>query len=124
MDDETGAELRCFRCGASLAALSLPLSRRDACPSCAVHLHVCRMCRSFDPAVPRQCREDDAEEVTDKDRVNFCEWFEPDPDAFDPARARQSAAAEAKLAALFGEAGGDDPDDDDDLRRKAEDLFR
>lgn len=123
MAERTAEDLRCFRCGASLAALSLPLSRRDACPACSVHLHVCRMCRFFDPTVPRQCREDDAEEVTDKERVNFCEWFVPDPDAFDPARARQSAAAEAKLAALFGEADADEPDDDD-LRRKAEDLFR
>lgn len=117
-------ELRCFRCGASLAALSLPLSRRDACPSCAVHLHACRMCRFFDPAVPKQCLEDDAEEVTDKERANFCEWFSPDPEAFDPARAGQAAAAETKLAALFGEAEAPAGDEEDDLARKAEDLFR
>lgn len=122
--ENTVDELRCFRCGASLAALSLPLSRRDACPSCSVHLHVCRMCRFFDPNVPKQCREDDAEEVTDKERVNFCEWFVPDPTAFDPARARRSAAAEAKLAALFGDAASAGDDDEDDPRRKAEDLFR
>lgn len=117
-------ELRCFRCGASLAGLSLPLSRRDGCPSCSVHLHVCRMCRFFDPAVPKQCLEDDAEEVTDKERVNFCEWFSPDPNAFDPARAAKSAAAEAKLAALFGDADAPAGDDGDDPLHEAEDLFR
>jgi hypothetical protein len=117
------AELRCFRCGATLEALSLPLSRRDACPSCSMHLHVCRMCRFFDPAVPKQCREDDAEEVTEKERANFCDWFLPDPDSFDPVRASRSAAAEAKLAALFGEAA-EPAGDDDDLLNKAEDLFR
>jgi hypothetical protein len=117
-------ELRCFRCGASLAALSLPLSRRDACPSCSVHLHACRMCRLFDAGVPKQCLEDDAEEVTDKERVNFCEWFQPDPAAFDPRRAGKAAAAEAKLAALFGEAEAPDGDDGDDPLSEAEDLFR
>lgn len=117
-------ELHCFRCGAALAALTLPLSRRDACPSCSAHLHVCRMCRLFDATVPKQCREDDAEEVTDKEKMNFCEWFEPDPGAFDPARARQAAAAESQLAALFGEGDGPSDDAGDDLRRKAEDLFR
>lgn len=117
-------ELRCFRCGASLAALSLPLSRRDACPSCSVHLHVCRMCRFFDPAVPKQCREDDAEEVTDKERANFCEWFEPDPNAFDPARAGDAVAAEAKLAALFGEGEASAEEGGDELLDKAKDLFR
>ena len=40
--------LACFRCGASLAALSLPLSRRDQCPDCSADLHVCKMCVYFD----------------------------------------------------------------------------
>jgi hypothetical protein len=46
--------IACFRCGASLAALSLPLSRRDECPECTASLHVCRMCRHFDPAAVNQ----------------------------------------------------------------------
>jgi hypothetical protein len=116
-------ELLCFRCGASLAALSLPLSRRDACPSCGVHLHVCRMCNFFDPAVPKQCREDDAEEVTDKDRVNFCEWFQPSANAFDSEHAKKATSAQAQLAALFGEGGEPRDDDEDDLLRRARKLF-
>ena len=115
--------LCCYRCGASLGRLSLPLSRRDECPDCSASLHVCRMCRFFDPAVPKQCLEDDAEEVGDKEKTNFCEWFAPSATAFDPARARAAARAEASLAALFGdeapgEAGGDE------LTRAAEDLFK
>jgi hypothetical protein len=117
------AELQCYRCGESLESLPLPLSRRDECPRCAVHVHVCRMCRFFDRTVPKQCREDDAEEVLDKEKVNFCEWFVPEPNAFDPAHARGEARARSELAALFGE--GDAPESgDDDLLRKAEDLFR
>ena len=54
---------------------------------------VCRMCRFFDRAAPKQCREDDAEEVTEKERVNFCEWFKPSVDAFDPVRAKKDAKA-------------------------------
>jgi hypothetical protein len=114
--------IRCYRCGESLAALTLPFSRRDECPSCTAHLHVCRMCRFFDPAAPKQCREDDAEEVTEKERVNFCEWFKPSVGAFDPVRAKKEAKAKSALAALFG-ASDQPPDDDDDLR-EAEDLFR
>lgn len=116
-------DLKCYRCGAGLAALTLPLSRRDACPECAASLHNCRMCRHFDPVVPKQCREDDAEEVMDKENVNFCEWFEPSPDAFDPASAKKSARARSALAALFGEGDAEGPADDDPIR-KAEDLFR
>ncbi|HLT91922.1 MAG TPA: hypothetical protein VKZ85_13375 [Woeseiaceae bacterium] len=116
-------ELRCYRCGASLAALTLPLSRHDACPQCAASLHSCRMCRHYDPRVPKQCREDDAEEVMDKEVANFCEWFVPSPDAFDPGRSREAARARSELEALFGAASTAEPEEDD-LLKKAEDLFR
>jgi hypothetical protein len=81
------------------------------------------MCRFFDPAVPKQCREDDAEEVPDKDKVNFCEWFVPSPGAFDPVRARKAAKAQADLAALFGGDRAEQPAEDV-LLRDAEDLFK
>ena len=117
------AELACFRCGASLAALSLPLSRRDECPACAIHLHVCRMCEFFDAAVPKQCREDDAEEVYEKEKANFCEWLKPSGAAFDPAQAAIAARAGSELSALFGE--GSEPETPrDDLTTAAEDLFK
>jgi len=92
----------CYRCGESLAALSLPLSRRDQCPACAADLHVCRMCSNFDTRVARQCREDGADDVTDKERPNFCDWFSPSPDAFDPHRKSAADEAAAALDALFG----------------------
>lgn len=116
-------EIECYRCGTSLAALSLPFSRRDECPQCSAHLHVCRMCEFYDPAAVAQCLEDDAEEVREKDKVNFCEWFRPRPGAFDLQGARQAEKAKAGLAALFGEGTGEQGDDDDSLR-EAEDLFR
>jgi len=95
--------IRCYRCGESLAALSLPLSRQDECPSCRNYLHVCRMCVHFDPRVPRQCREDGADEVGDKDRLNFCDWFRESESAFDPGRKDEEDAAKAALEALFGD---------------------
>ena len=115
--------LACYRCGASLEKLSLPLSRRDECPECTVHLHVCRMCVFYDPEVPRQCREDDAEDVKDKEKVNFCEWFRPNPDAFDPALASAASRARSELDALFGDGPGAGASDDDALT-EAEKLFK
>jgi hypothetical protein len=96
--------LACFRCGASLSALSLPLSRRDQCPDCSADLHICRMCVHFDKSVPRQCREDGAEDVTDKLRPNFCDWFKPSDKAFDPSGKAEAEASKDALAALFGDA--------------------
>jgi len=95
--------ISCYRCGAALGVLSLPLSRRDQCPDCTADLHVCKMCVYFDPTVPRQCREDGAEDVTEKERVNFCDWFKPSESAFDAKRKSEADTAGDALAALFGE---------------------
>ena len=97
--------LACHRCGASLAALSLPLSRRDQCPDCSADLHICRMCIHFDKNVTRQCREDGADDVTDKDRPNFCDWFKPSDKAYDGAANAEAEAARDALASLFGDDG-------------------
>ena len=115
--------LSCFRCGASLRKLTLPLSQRDQCPECSVHLHVCLMCQYFDRDVPKKCREDDAEEVLDKEKMNFCEWFRPSAHAFDPVRAGQAARANAELEALFGDRAESKPETDAPAQA-AEDLFK
>ena len=60
------------------------------------------MCTYFDARVPRQCREDGAEDVREKDRLNFCDWFKPSEGAFDADR----------------------KDEEDDARSAAEDLFK
>jgi hypothetical protein len=100
-------KLACYRCGESLVAFPLPLSRRDACPRCNADLHVCKMCRHFDPAVTRQCREDGAEDVKEKERPNFCDWFIASETAFDPNRKAAADAAQSALDALFGGADED-----------------
>lgn len=93
--------IACYRCGASLASLSLPLSRQDECPECQNYLHVCKMCIYFDARVTRQCREDGAEEVREKDRLNFCDWFKPSESAFDADRKGDEDAAQSAAEDLF-----------------------
>lgn len=118
-------ELKCWRCGAGLAGLSLPLGRLEECPACSMPLHVCRMCRFFDASVPRQCREDDAEEVREKERPNFCDYFKPTPHAFSPQAIDAESAARRRLEALFGQADdGSSPDAPTDPTSDAESLFR
>ncbi len=116
-------ELLCYRCGASLAELTLPIARQDECPACSVSLHVCRMCDFFDPEVPKQCTEDDAEEVFEKQRANFCEWYKPGIAVFNPQEAAAETRAHGQLASLFGE---DEfvQADDGELLGDAEDLFK
>jgi len=95
-------ELYCWKCGAALDALPQPLGRRAECPSCHAELHVCRLCRHYDTAKAKQCREMAADVVRDKTRANFCEWFQPTS-----ARPGQSSATAAsprsELDKLFGD---------------------
>jgi hypothetical protein len=116
------SDLVCWRCGASLASLSLPLGRLDECLDCANHLHVCRMCVFYDPAVTKSCREDDAEEVRDKQAANFCDFFKPRAGAFDAATANADQAARSQAEALFGSDAV--PGKGDSANSAAEELFR
>jgi hypothetical protein len=103
----TAEALNCWKCGASVTELPRPLSRLAECPACRAELHVCRQCRHYDPRVAEQCREDRAEEVKDKERANFCDWFEPDADAYRPRDTVKAEAARARIEGLFGATGGD-----------------
>jgi hypothetical protein len=93
--------LRCYRCGESLAALTLPFARLDECPKCRAQVHVCAMCERFAPRLPKGCIEDDAPEVRDKRSANFCDYFKPSPKAFNPAAQEAEQAARAALDSLF-----------------------
>jgi hypothetical protein len=81
------------------------------------------MCEFFDPNVPKQCKEDDAEEVFEKERLNFCDWFKPATGVFDAKRAAEESRARGELASIFGDEEAQKPDDDA-LLEDAEDLFK
>ena len=97
-----GHNLVCWKCGADLAALTLPLMRRDECPSCRAELHVCRMCVDYDPQVAKQCREPTAEEVSDKTHANFCDFFKPRPGAYTAPNTLAVERSRSELDKLFG----------------------
>ncbi|MGI9258845.1 MAG: hypothetical protein ACR2QQ_08415 [Gammaproteobacteria bacterium] len=118
-------KLSCYRCGHSLEALTLPLSRRDECPGCRVDVHVCRMCVYYDPNVPKACTEDDALEVKEKARSNFCDYFKPSDAVFEPGEMEAEVAARAQLDSLFGEGLAEsDASTDNPAIGAAEDLFK
>jgi hypothetical protein len=94
--------LRCWKCGASLADYSLPLRRLEECRECHAELHVCRMCEFYDTTKAKHCREPIAEEVKDKIRANFCDYFKPSPAAYRPEQLSAAEQARAQLESLFG----------------------
>jgi hypothetical protein len=65
----------CHRCGSELK-IGSAVARTDSCPSCYSDLKCCLNCRLHDPGANNQCREPQAEWQTDKEKANFCEFFE------------------------------------------------
>ena len=99
--DEMEGPLQCWKCGHSLAELSLPLQRLDECRQCHAELHVCKLCEFYSTAVAKHCREPIAEEVKDKERANYCDYFKPRPGAYSRAGLDAAAKAQADLSSLF-----------------------
>lgn len=64
----------CWKCGGPIA--SEKPGRRETCPKCGADVHVCKNCRFWDPSLYNECREPRAERVSDRERGNFCDWFE------------------------------------------------
>ncbi|MGF1547940.1 MAG: hypothetical protein ACFCUG_11500 [Thiotrichales bacterium] len=126
----TQEPLQCWRCGAAVVDEPLPLSRRAECRACTAELHVCRMCVHFNARVSGQCNEDRAEDVSDKTRANFCDYFKPRPDAYRAADTSQRQSARAALDALFGDTPVVAPSPEPTLsaaeqtRRRLDELFK
>lgn len=118
--------LVCWKCGASVAELPLPLARQAECPACGAELHACRMCEFFEPTAADACREPVAEPVQNKERANFCGYFQPRPGVHGAQDEAEIRAARAELEALFGEApqgAPDEPGSEDEARQRLEALF-
>ena len=64
----------CFSCNNELE-ITDRVGRRDEC-LCGADIHVCLNCRFYDETAYNSCRESSAEVVRDKDRGNFCDFFE------------------------------------------------
>ena len=94
--------LVCWKCGAPLTDVPMPLSRLSECLQCRAELHVCRMCGFYDPRKPESCAEERADPPKDKQRANFCEYFQPKTNAFQSRDDSAVTQAKDELERLFG----------------------
>jgi hypothetical protein len=53
------------------------IHRRDTCSYCERDLHICLNCEFHEPKAYHQCRESNAEYVSDKEKANACDYFRP-----------------------------------------------
>lgn len=95
--------LACWRCGASLQDVPQPLVRLAQCKTCGADLHVCRLCRFYNPHLSDKCDHELAEPAREVDVANFCHYFRARPDAHDSQEQARTNDAMAQLKALFGD---------------------
>lgn len=65
----------CYFCGKEIM-LEGKVFRKDTCPSCGRDLHACVQCRFYDSGAHNQCHEPQADRVVEKEKSNFCGYFE------------------------------------------------
>ena len=91
---------QCHQCGWEWNLTGQP-GRSESCPQCRSDLRVCLNCESFDTRAAHQCRDRRAEPVMEKDRGNYCEYFEMTRKEAKNAQG-SSADATERLKKLFG----------------------
>ena len=64
----------CHFCGAPVEN-PRDVYRTTTCPSCRRDLRICLNCRFYSPGAQYDCAETVDEQVTDKERANFCTFF-------------------------------------------------
>jgi len=96
----------CWRCGAALKDVPKPITRLSQCKACRADLHVCRLCKFYNPKLHDRCDNELAEPAREVDIANFCGYFVPKTNAFVDDEKSKSDAAMDELKALFG--GGDE----------------
>lgn len=92
----------CHSCKTKIA-LTNKIGFRDDCPQCRNDLHVCLNCHFYDTSSYNECRETAADRVVDKEKANYCEYFQINSTATKDAPAADPATeARKKLEQLFG----------------------
>jgi hypothetical protein len=65
----------CALCGTQVDA-GRDMSRRETCRSCGGDLHICLNCRFYSDTAHNKCIETRAEHQRDRDKANFCDYFQ------------------------------------------------
>lgn len=80
------------------------VGRRDNCDHCGAALRSCIQCRHHDEAYSNDCRETQAEVVPDKEKANFCDFYQPAQGGTEAGGSAEVSKSEAekKWEELFG----------------------
>ena len=90
----------CWKCGNEIQLDTKP-ARKDTCDKCGAYLRCCYYCMFYDRGAHNQCRETQAEWQGDKEKANFCDYFQPGKTGASKDRRSPQDDARKKLDDLF-----------------------
>jgi hypothetical protein len=91
---------KCYKCG-KVIEIERTVGRTEPCPQCDTDLHCCLNCKFYDKTAHHQCREPQAEAVTDKEKGNFCDYFVFKESSGIQQKSEPTTSAKEKLDRLF-----------------------
>ena len=91
----------CYFCGKELDE-KLEVYRSSTCVNCKKDLKICYNCRFYSKGAHMDCLESVAEPVRDKDRSNFCDYFQFKDSAGKSSSGDQDKRAKEDFQKLFG----------------------
>ncbi|MEW5804983.1 MAG: hypothetical protein AB1847_23095 [bacterium] len=94
----------CYHCQKPVKVERI-VPRLAACPHCDSDLHCCLNCALYSEYAPNKCREPQSEQVSDRERANFCDFFifaDTAPGETPNKKKSEAEEARRKLDALFG----------------------
>ncbi|EKD42456.1 MAG: hypothetical protein ACD_73C00146G0002 [uncultured bacterium] len=92
--------MQCPFCSKELT-LDPKISFRESCFYCVRDLHCCFACHFYDTSAANECREPQADPVIDKEKANYCEYFQFANKGFSGQKEDPAIAAKRKLEELF-----------------------
>ncbi|RMF93986.1 MAG: hypothetical protein D6734_08860 [Candidatus Schekmanbacteria bacterium] len=93
-------KMKCYFCKKDIE-ISGKVSRNDTCPHCGNDIHCCLNCTFFDESKHNKCAETQAEWVSDRERRNYCEYFNLKSQEDMQASAKEKEEARRRAESLF-----------------------
>lgn len=69
-------KVKCFACKKDLEFDNTSIPRGEECPYCYANIHSCKMCKFYNSSAYNECVEPSAERVVEKEKANFCDFFQ------------------------------------------------
>lgn len=92
----------CWKCGKNIT--EDVIGRTSVCSFCNADLRCCRNCRHYSKSHSKECKENIDEEIFDKEKANFCDFFQVKKDFGNNDKSLDDVkSAREKFASLFGD---------------------